>query len=105
MAELLRPGGVLIVIGLARGGRLTEAFLIVPAMVGNRVRRAASAWRHRSAGAGPGGGYRSPIIWPPPLSYRQVRGLAARLLPGCRYRRRLYWRYSVTWTKPRETGH
>jgi hypothetical protein len=26
--------------------------------------------------------------------------LAQRLLPGVHYRRHLYWRYSLTWSKP-----
>jgi hypothetical protein len=34
--------------------------------------------------------YQPPIIWPPPTTYRDVRRLAARLLPGARYRRHLY---------------
>src|SRR5512133_3608045 len=29
-----------------------------------------------------------------------VVGLARRVLPGVRYRRRLLWRYSLVWTKP-----
>jgi hypothetical protein len=34
------------------------------------------------------------------LTYRDVRRLAGRMLPGARYRRHLYWRYSLIWTKP-----
>jgi hypothetical protein len=36
------------------------------------------------------------------MTYRQVRRLAGRVLPGGRYRRRLYWRYSLVWHKPGE---
>ena len=36
----------------------------------------------------------------PEHSYGQVRAAAARELPGARWRRRLYWRYSLTWHVP-----
>jgi SAM-dependent methyltransferase len=95
MAELLRPGGVLAVIGLARGVTLADAYLLPPAVIGGRLHKAASARR------GPARrGYLSPVAWPPPLTYPATRRLAARVLPGARYRRRLYWRYSLVWTKP-----
>lgn len=42
----------------------------------------------------------SPVVWPPPHTYREIRALAGDLLPGVRYRRHLLWRYSLTWTKP-----
>jgi SAM-dependent methyltransferase len=96
MANLLEPGGVLVVVGLARGPSPADLLLIVPAMAGSRVHRAAtSRERHRSAPA-----YQPPIVWPPPMSYRQTRRLARQLLPGVRYRRHLYWRYSLIWVKP-----
>jgi len=100
MAEVLRPGGVLVVIGLARDLSLTGAALIVPAIIGNWLHRVADAW---SRPASPGQSeisYQPPIIWPPAMTYRQVRRLAQRILPGVRYRRRLYWRYSLVWNKP-----
>ena len=39
-------------------------------------------------------------IMEPDMSWSQVRAVAARLLPGVRYRRHLLWRYSLTWVKP-----
>lgn len=99
MSALLRPGGVLVVIGLARGVTPTDLFRLIPAMLGSRVHRAASAVSGRRNGQ-PAGGYLSPIIWPPPLTYGGYRQLAVRALPAARFRRRLYWRYSLIWTKP-----
>jgi SAM-dependent methyltransferase len=96
MADLLRPGGVLAVVGLAGGIDLAGLGLLVPAFVGGRMHKAASARQRRDAGA-----YQPPVVWPPPLTYRGTRRLAARILPCSRYRRRLYWRYSLVWTKPR----
>lgn len=100
MADVLRPGGVLVVVGLARDASAADILLAVPAAIGNLVHRGAQAWRRRGAGRPPEPGYQSPVIWPPALSYRQARRLAERVLPGVRYRRRLYWRYSLMWLKP-----
>ena len=41
----------------------------------------------------------APICWPPPLTYREVRALSERVLPGVRYRRHLLNRYSLVWRK------
>lgn len=99
MSDLLRPGGTLAVVGLARGMTPADLYLQPAAIVGHRAHLAASAWTRRRARS-QATDYQSPIIWPPPLSYRDYRRLAARALPGARYQRRLYWRYSLIWPKP-----
>jgi SAM-dependent methyltransferase len=96
MRELLRPGGVLAIVGLARGSSPLDIALTIPAGVGARLHRLAAV-PSRTPGSD---GYSAPICWPPPASYRQMRRLAVELLPGARYRRHLYWRYSVIWRKP-----
>ena len=100
MRELLRPGGVLAVVGLARGVSARDLALLVPAVAGTRLHLLASALGQRRSAGITGDGYKPPVIWPPPMTYRDIRHLAARLLPDSRYRRRLYWRYSLIWTKP-----
>jgi SAM-dependent methyltransferase len=96
MVELLEPGGILVVIGLARGPSPAGLILTIPAVAGSRAHRATTSRpSHRSSPA-----YQPPIVWPPPLTYRQTRHLAGQLLPGVRYRRHLYWRYSLIWVKP-----
>jgi SAM-dependent methyltransferase len=102
MADLLRPGGTLVVVGLARSTSLADAVLVLAAAVGHRVHMVAGARRRRLHGGSgtPDAAYTSPVVWPPPLSYRQARRLAERVLPGVRYRRRLYWRYTLIWIKP-----
>ncbi len=42
----------------------------------------------------------SPTVWPPPVTYAQVREASARILPGSTFRRRVKWRYTLTWVKP-----
>jgi SAM-dependent methyltransferase len=101
MAELLRPGGVLVVIGLARIGSPADLIREVPSFAGARLHQAVSARRLRAVEGCLPPDYTSPVIWPPPMTYGQTRRLARQILPGARFRRRLYWRYSLTWTKPR----
>ena len=66
-------------------------------MPGTRWHLATGAWQRRGD---PGHPYQPPIVWPPPLTYLAMRRLAEQLLPGVRYRRHLYWRYSLVWAKP-----
>jgi SAM-dependent methyltransferase len=85
MATLLRPGGALAVIGLARsrpGPRDLAAIAV------NRAHRLRKEWFRSPA----------PVVWPPPHTYREVRAIAREELPGARFRRHLLWRYSVVWT-------
>jgi SAM-dependent methyltransferase len=99
MADLLRPGGVLAVVGLARDRSPAGLCLAVPAVIGSRLHRAA-AWSRRAAARRTAASYQSPVVWPPPLTYAATRRLASQVLPGTRYRRRLYFRYSLVWVKP-----
>ena len=90
MAELLRPGGRLLVIGLSANKSLVDWLLSALMIVPGRV----SGWIHRES-AFPGMG----VAWPRE-SLGEIRSVASTLLPGARIRRRLYWRYSLMWTKP-----
>jgi ubiquinone/menaquinone biosynthesis C-methylase UbiE len=99
MRDLLHPGGVLVVIGLGRDGWSPRDLAVeIPALVINRVQ----LFRHRPSrrNGEAGTDYKPPVVWPPAETYQQIRALANRLLPGVRYRRHLYWRYSICWRKP-----
>ncbi|MFF3960661.1 hypothetical protein ACFYZI_03715 [Streptomyces griseorubiginosus] len=53
------------------------------------------------------GGRRAPVGMPmedSAMHWGEVRRGARSLLPGCRYRRRLLWRYTAVWDKPEEGG-
>lgn len=89
MAEVVRPRGVLAVVGLARSAP-PDLPIDAAAIVPNLVRRSRAPYRHPAA----------PTLWPPPESYASMRRMATRLLPGARFRRRLYWRYTLVWAKP-----
>ncbi|MEV4890477.1 class I SAM-dependent methyltransferase [Nonomuraea sp. NPDC055795] len=93
MRELLRPGGRLVVVGLARDVTLADWLVRIPGLAVvwliKKVRRA----------AGPPGMPAADVQ----MGYGQVRRKARRLLPGSRYRRHLLRRYSVIWEKPGRT--
>ncbi|MGH8931586.1 MAG: class I SAM-dependent methyltransferase, partial [Egibacteraceae bacterium] len=90
MRDLLRPGGVLTVVGLARSEYLADLPADLAGAVAHRFHALTkSHWEHPS-----------PTVWPPPETYAGMRRLAAQVLPGARFRRHLLWRYSLTWLKP-----
>ncbi|NJC69593.1 class I SAM-dependent methyltransferase [Planosporangium thailandense] len=89
MAMLLRPGGTLAIIGLARGQLPASLPLDLAATIASRAYRLGKThWQHPS-----------PMVWPPPVTFGQMRRVARRQLPGVRYRRHLLWRYSLVWRK------
>jgi len=90
MAELLRPAGRLVVIGLAAVRSPADLGFAVAGAVATRVHQRRRTLWETSA----------PKIWPVPHSYGQARRVARRVLPGVRCRRHVLWRYSLVWTKP-----
>lgn len=90
LRDLVRPGGELRIVGLARNvspaDMLWSAVTLLPTVLGDR--------RH--------GGVVDPEVGmtEPTESLAQVRAVARRLLPGARIRRHLYWRFTLTWTAP-----
>ena len=88
-ARLVRPGGVVVVVGLA-ACEWWDLPLEAVAMVLRVVLGAVFGHWHHSA----------PQCWPPPLKYREMKALSADLLPGVRYRRHLLGRFSLVWHRP-----
>lgn len=89
MSELLRPGGTLAVLGLARSQYPADLPRDFAAAVANRALRVT---RHNWESS-------APTVWPPPETYATMRRLAEQTLPQVRFRRHLLWRYSLIWTK------
>jgi 2-polyprenyl-3-methyl-5-hydroxy-6-metoxy-1,4-benzoquinol methylase len=88
--ELLSPGGVLLVVGLAASSMPKDLPRELAAVVAHNVGRLTHReWEQPS-----------PTVWPPPTSYDEVREASGRLLPGSVFTRRLKWRYTLTWVKP-----
>jgi ubiquinone/menaquinone biosynthesis C-methylase UbiE len=87
---LLRPGGVLVVVGLAQPTELMDRIFEAVGGVATRALRWIVGYKDVLA----------PTIWPPPLSYAECRRVALTALPGATFRRRVFFRYSLVWTKP-----
>ena len=89
--ELLRPGGLLLVVGLASpsgpGGWALEALRVLPAWLGTALHRARS-----SEALGLDVNYALPKM-------AEVRALIRRELPGSKLRSGLYYRWLLSWTK------
>jgi ubiquinone/menaquinone biosynthesis C-methylase UbiE len=94
MAELLRPGGFLGVVALARSHTpLDFAYDLAGAFTTRAHKLSRSYWETPAA-----------KIWPATSTYAQLRTISQMILPGCRFRRHAMWRCSVSWTKPTNTG-
>ncbi len=89
MRDLLRPGGRLFVMDVARSSSVAD----LPAEVAGFVVHRLHKWRHGVSKVA------APQL-PPRQTYPEIRRLARALLPGSAFRRHALWRYSITWTKP-----
>lgn len=86
LADLTSPGGVLVVVGLARSTTLWDHMLSLLGVAQHQwLSRTRSFWEHSAPTA------------PPAHSYRQVRRIAVETLPGVRWRRFALWRYALIW--------
>jgi len=91
MVQLVRPGGVVAVVGLARTRGAADLACDAAGLLAMRVLRLRRRfWEHAA-----------PTVWPPPHSYAEMAVLAERVLPGVRFRRHVLFRYSLIWTRPR----
>ena len=89
LAALTAPGGHLVVVGLAAARTPVDAAASLAAVpVAQVIDRVRGTWEHGSPVADPVDGY------------GDVRRAARAILPGVRWRRRLYWRYSLEWQRP-----
>lgn len=89
-AHLLRPGGVLAVLGLDRAPSLFHAaarsLIAYPVSGCYRIVRRTSPVGARTL--------------EPTMTFSEIRRSAVELLPRSTIRRHLLWRYSLVWTKP-----
>jgi len=90
MAKLLRPGGRLAVLGLARSRLPADLPRELAAIAVNSAHRLTrDQWQSPAR-----------TLSPPPGTYDAVRRLSERTLPGAQFRRHLLWRYSILWNQP-----
>jgi 2-polyprenyl-3-methyl-5-hydroxy-6-metoxy-1,4-benzoquinol methylase len=89
-ASLVRPGGVIAIIGIGRPHIVEDLPWQIAGTVATRYHRLSKQrWEHSA-----------PIVWPPPHTNRKVAAIAATELPGAVFCRHILWRYSLVWTKP-----
>jgi trans-aconitate methyltransferase len=89
LADLVAPGGVLLIVGLARSASVRD--------FARDVRDAVAIRRHtftKTVWETP-----APKIWPPPLSYAEVRAASVDVLPDACVARMSYFRYGLTWVR------
>ena len=89
MAGLLRPGGRLAVVGIARHASPADWAFDAAGIPVNRY------YKLTRGEVDPGAPIREPD-----MSWAQARRAAVRALPGARYQRHLLWRYSLRWSSP-----
>jgi 2-polyprenyl-3-methyl-5-hydroxy-6-metoxy-1,4-benzoquinol methylase len=93
MAELLRPGGFLGIVALARSRTPLDFTYDIAGSLATRAHQLSRSHWETPA----------PKVWPPPSTYAQLRTICRKILPGCRFRRHTMWRCTVSWTKPTGT--
>ncbi|MDO5645874.1 MAG: class I SAM-dependent methyltransferase [Dermabacter sp.] len=90
MRDLLKPGGQLHIVGLSANTSITD-WIISGALLAPI--RLMSCIHNES-------GYPDMATFRPLESLTEIREAATTILPGSRVRRRFYYRYTLTWTKP-----
>ena len=88
--DIVRPGGVAVVIGLARPHHPVDHLMEAIGVVASWAMRVFVGYKD----------VRAPVVWPPPLTYAECRRLGQQLVEGAAFKRRLVFRYSLIWTKP-----
>jgi len=89
LRDLLKPSGVLAIIGLHRMHGPEDYAWAAAALPASRILRCL----HTYADVG------APLR-EPKETLREIRAASAAILPGSHCRRRLFFRYSLTWQKP-----
>lgn len=96
LAELVRPGGTLAVVGLYRHATLSDLAMAAVASPANALVGAVLAARGRAGKPNDDG---MPVR-DPETTLAEIRTAAADLLPGAVVRRRVFWRYTLHWRRP-----
>jgi len=90
LSRFVRPGGLLLAVGLAR--RHSAGDWARDAVDSIAVRRHTffkDVW-HTTA----------PQVWPPAMTYAETRQASIEALPGAAFERVHFFRYTITWTRP-----
>ena len=89
MADLVAPGGRLAVVSLARETPASWPLGTMSVVAHKWMARQRGYWDHPAP------------VADPTLTLTQLRRVARDVVPGARLKLRLYWRWSLEWTRPR----
>jgi SAM-dependent methyltransferase len=89
LKALVAPGGIVLVVGAAKGTLATMPREIGASFADKAQRLWRGWWDHDT-----------PSAWPPPHTFPEVRQAAERIMPGCEIKDHLLYRYTLSWTKP-----
>lgn len=90
MAELVRPGGVVAIVGFATASTLADRARAVSGSLLMRIQVVRGRYREHHA----------PMRWPPPMTMEEMLSLADEVMPGATFRPELGSRYSLVWRRP-----
>ncbi len=96
LAELVRPGGTLAVVGLYRHATLADSAMAALTLPANAAVGAVLAARGRAGKPNDEG---MPVR-DPDTTLADIRAAADERLPGAVVRRRVFWRYTLLWRRP-----
>jgi SAM-dependent methyltransferase len=90
LASLVAPGGVLLVVGLARSRSLADFARDAVDSIAIRPHTIRKGMWETPA----------PKVWPPPLTFAQSRSVSIEVLDGATFERIPFFRYGLTWHRP-----
>lgn len=88
ISALLRSGGILAVVGLARNGSLADYAISAASVPVSRLFKVRNGW------------WNSPALRiDPDMTYAEIKSASKAILPDVSVRRRLFFRYTMLWRK------
>ena len=99
--RLLAPGGRLLVVGLAKVDSLADAMVDLMSSAANPVMGLIK--HHRPTHPADGAAVGQPVmpVRDPSATVAEIAAAASARLPGATIHRRLFFRYTLRWDKPR----
>ncbi|MGW2419901.1 class I SAM-dependent methyltransferase [Streptomyces sp. NPDC001709] len=95
LTRLVAPGGRLVVVGMAYNHTPLDWVISGCGVPASLLYRRLRGGKHGPAGM---------PVEDSTMHWGEVRKAARHLLPGCRFRRHLLWRYTAVWDKTRQGG-
>jgi SAM-dependent methyltransferase len=96
LAELTKPGGTLIVVGLYMTATPADWAMEMVTLPANAIVGLAKAV---NGTGGKPNDVEMPVVMTAP-TLNEIRAAAAEIVPGARIRRHVFWRYSLVWRAP-----